>query len=123
MGIASISRKLAMKVNNRANGETVIVRDVADPVCATRLTAVRGRTEWTAEKPRSGVQLGEVSVDFIIEAKLVDGEPARGWTIETEQGELFRVLPFGPQNQLWRWHDRTGQTHYRIHTKERNNAT
>lgn len=119
MSIATRGKSLAMRVNAKVNGEPVTVRNAAGTTLAENATAVRGQTEWTAERPRSGVTLSEVSADFILQASLVTGEPTRGWTIETAAGEVFRVMPFGPQNQLWSWHDREGQTYYRIHTKER----
>ena len=85
--------------------------------------AIRGQTSWDATAPFNGVRVGDKSTDFcILAALVVNGsgvvlEPARGDTI-TVDGRSFRVMPFGPDAQLWQWHD-VGRTVYRIHTKER----
>ena len=87
-------------------------------------TAVKGSTNWDRNAAHPNVRIGDRSTDWLIEAALlVDGEtqlePQRDDTITTEDGTVYRVLPFGPDRQLWQWHDRASQTTYRIHTKER----
>ena len=43
--------------------------------------------------------------------------PQRGDTI-TAGSTVFRVMPFGPNDQIWQYHDRD-RLYLRIHTKER----
>jgi hypothetical protein len=87
------------------------------------LTAVRGSTAWDRSAPFNGVRVGDRSTDWILEAAdLVDSngdqiKPARQDEI-TVDGVTFRVMPYGPDNQLWMYHDRD-RTYIRVHTKER----
>lgn len=87
------------------------------------LTAVRGSTGWDRSAPYGGVRIGDRSTDWIIEAAdLVD---SNGDEIKPQrQDEIavgnvtFRVMPYGPDNQLWMYHDRD-RKYIRVHTKER----
>ena len=87
------------------------------------LTAVRGSTGWDRSAPYGGVRIGDRSTDWIVEAAdLVDSngdeiKPQRQDEI-TVGGVTFRVMPYGPDNQLWMYHDRD-RRYIRIHTKER----
>lgn len=86
------------------------------------ITAIRGVTSWDREAPYNGVRVGDRSTDWIIEAATLrlNGAaitPQRGDEIEVN-GLAFRVAPFGPDNQLWQYHDRE-RTVFRVHTKER----
>ena len=87
------------------------------------LTAVRGSTGWDRSAPYGGVRIGDRSTDWIIEAAdLVDSsgdeiKPQRQDEIAVG-GVTFRVMPYGPDNQLWMFHDRD-RRYIRIHTKER----
>lgn len=86
--------------------------------------AVMGAKNWATEALYTGVRVGDKPTDWLIQASaLVTGEgeqviPRRGDEIETTDGMVFRVMPFGPDDQLWEWHDR-GRTTLRIHTAER----
>lgn len=87
------------------------------------LTAVRGSTGWDRSAPYGGVRIGDRSTDWIVEAAdLVD---SNGGEIKPQRqdeiavgGVTFRVMPYGPDNQLWMYHDRD-RRYIRIHTKER----
>ena len=87
------------------------------------LTAVRGSTGWDRSAPYGGVRIGDRSTDWIIEAAdLVDSngdeiKPQRQDEIAVG-GVTFRVMPYGPDSQLWMFHDRD-RRYIRIHTKER----
>jgi len=87
------------------------------------MTAVRGSTGWDRSAPYGGVRIGDRSTDWIIEAAdLVDSngdeiKPQRQDEIAVG-GVTFRVMPYGPDNQLWMFHDRD-RKYIRIHTKER----
>jgi hypothetical protein len=87
------------------------------------LTAVRGSTGWDRSAPYGGIRIGDRSTDWIIEAAdLVDSngdeiKPQRQDEIAVG-GVTFRVMPYGPDNQLWMYHDRD-RRYIRIHTKER----
>jgi hypothetical protein len=87
------------------------------------LTAVRGSTAWDRSAPFNGVRVGDRSTDWILEAAdLVDSngdeiKPQRQDEIAVG-GVTFRVMPYGPDNQLWMYHDRD-RRYIRIHTKER----
>ena len=87
------------------------------------LTAVRGSTGWDRSAPYGGVRIGDRSTDWIVEAAdLVDSngdeiKPQRQDEIAVG-GVTFRVMPYGPDNQLWMYHDRD-RRYIRIHTKER----
>ena len=87
------------------------------------LTAVRGSTGWDRSAPYGGVRIGDRSTDWIVEAAdLVDSngdeiKPQRQDEIAVG-GVTFRVMPYGPDNQLWMFHDRD-RRYIRIHTKER----
>lgn len=110
----------AMAVSRSVRGESVAYTRGGTTIAVDR--AVRGTTDWDRTAPFSGVRLGDRSTDWLILASsLVSGgtqfEPTRGDEI-VANGVTFRVMPFGPEKQLWSWHDR-GRTTYRIHTKER----
>ena len=87
------------------------------------MTDVRGSTGWDRSAPYGGVRIGDRSTDWIIEAAdLVDSngdeiKPQRQDEIAVG-GVTFRVMPYGPDNQLWMFHDRD-RKYIRIHTKER----
>lgn len=87
------------------------------------LTAVRGSTGWDRSAPYGGVRIGDRSTDWIVEAAdLVDSsgdeiKPQRQDEIAVG-GVTYRVMPYGPDNQLWMYHDRD-RRYIRIHTKER----
>lgn len=85
--------------------------------------AVRGSTDWGNEALDGGVNIQDRSVDWLIPAdQLVSAgvfwKPQRDDVIVSD-GVEFRVMPFGADDQLWRWHDREGQTVLRVFTKER----
>jgi hypothetical protein len=84
--------------------------------------AVRGQRNWERSQPSGGVAIGDRSEDWIVlAADLVLSSsvvtPQRGDTI-TAGGITYRVMPFGPNDQLWAYHDRD-RLYLRIHTKER----
>lgn len=87
--------------------------------------ATRGSTRWDIERIDNGVHAKERSVDWII--TLADMTTAAGTVLEPQRGDeiidendvVYRVMPFGPDEQLWRWHDRDSRSFYRIFTKER----
>jgi hypothetical protein len=87
------------------------------------LTAVRGSTGWDRSAPYGGIRIGDRSTDWILKAAdLVDSngdeiKPQRQDEIAVG-GVTFRVMPYGPDNQLWMFHDRD-RKYIRIHTKER----
>ena len=87
------------------------------------LTAVRGSTGWDRSAPYGGIRIGDRSTDWILKAAdLVDSngdeiKPQRQDEIAVG-GVTFRVMPYGPDNQLWMFHDRD-RRYIRIHTKER----
>lgn len=86
--------------------------------------AVKGETIWERREAGEGIRLGDRSTDWIIPASdLIAGgvqlTPTRDDTFTTADGTVFRVMPYGPDRLCWRWHDRDGQTTYRIHTRER----
>lgn len=87
--------------------------------------ATRGSTRWDVEQIDNGVHAKERSVDWIV--SLADMTTAAGTVLEPQRGDeiidendvVYRVMPFGPDEQLWKWHDRDSRTAYRIFTKER----
>lgn len=122
--VASRAVAAASRVARRVTGEAVTY--TRDSTTITVSFARRGSTNWNAQAVYNGSRIGDRSVDWLIDvADLVDssgaalGDPVRGDTITDADGTVFRVMPFGPDDQLWQWHDRVGQTTYRIHTKER----
>jgi len=121
---------LASKAQTAAS--TMALRVTGEPVTFVRgdLTidiplATRSSTNWGQNAPFNGVRIGDRSTDWIIPILLlVDLEgiqlvPERGDVIVSDSG-AFRVMPFGPDSQLWMYHDRESRQIYRIHTKERN---
>ena len=117
----------AMAQTRPARGEAITYSATRDAVLIEiDIThAIRAATNWTADETSQGARVGEKSVDWLIDAsELVDAddvefEPERGDTITDSSGSVYRVMPFGPQSQLWQWHDRTSETTVRVHTKER----
>lgn len=114
----------AARVARRITGEPVtFTRDATEISVAF---ARRGSTNWNTDAVFNGSRVGDRSVDWLIDVEdLVDGNgdqisaPQRGDTITDADGTVYRAMPFGTADQLWQWHDRNGQTTYRIHTKER----
>jgi len=89
---------------------------------SVQVQAVRGQRVWERSQVAQGVAVGERSEDWIVlAADLVISSavvtPQRGDTI-TAGSTVFRVMPFGPNDQLWQYHDRD-RLYLRIHTKER----
>ena len=87
------------------------------------LSAVRESTGWDRSAPYGGVRIGDRSTDWIVEAAdLVDSNGAEIKPQRQDEiavgGVTFRVMPYGPDNQLWMFHDRD-RKYIRIHTKER----
>lgn len=104
----------------RVRGETVTYTRGAT---AVEVTATRGSSRWTSEAVEGSVNVDERSEDWLIlAADLIDGGitggPTRGDTITDENNTVFRVMPPGSTEQVWRWHER-GRTVYRIFSKER----
>lgn len=88
--------------------------------------AVRGATNWEAGSPFPGLRVGSRSVDWlvlgsdiVVQNSTTALEPKRDDKFVTENGETFKVIPFGANAQLWNWHDRTGRSVRRIFTEER----
>jgi len=87
------------------------------------VTATRGSSRWTSEAVEGSVTVDERSEDWLIVAtdlteSGITAAPTRGDTITDENGTVFRAMPPGSTEQVWRWHDR-GRTIYRIFSKER----
>ena len=117
----------AREASRRVRGETVTYTRGAYSVT---LLAVRGSTAWDRTAPFNGVRVGDRSTDWLIKqaefrtklSPLVDSgaaeiQPQRGDEISVD-GVTFRVMPYGPDNQLWMYHDRD-RKYLRVHTKER----
>ena len=110
----------AREASRRVRGETVTYTRDAYSVT---LLAVRGTRDWSRVAPQQGVKVGDRSTDWLIkQADLVDSgaaeiQPQRGDEISVD-GVTFRVMPYGPDNQLWMYHDRD-RKFLRVHTKER----
>ena len=86
--------------------------------------AVRGSTNWDTNAAYPGNRVGTRSTDWLIVAVDLTPDdadsplvPERSDEIHTGNGD-FRVMPFGPDSQLWKYHDR-GRQIYRIFSKER----
>ena len=104
----------------RVRGETVTYARGATTVA---VTATRGSSRWTSEAVEGSVNVDERSDDWLILATDlteagITGGPTRGDTITDENETVFRVMPSGSTEQVWRWHDR-GRTVYRVFSKER----
>lgn len=79
-----------------------------------QVNAVPGRTVFRSEDSY-GVVVRVHSVDFIISADALSGEPEKGDEIHCN-GKRYEVL--APNNEpVWRWSG-SGNTAMRIHTKE-----
>lgn len=123
MSIVSRAIKAGLNATRRLHGEPITY--TRGGVILSISLAVRGVTNWSTDAPFPGFRVGERSVDWLIRAvDLVDGEtslePQRGDEIETESGEVFRVIPMAKDAPLWQWSDREGQSIRRIFTKARN---
>lgn len=111
----------AFLANRRVAGEDVTYSDGTE---SATVTAIRGETIWEpTDSPVDGLTIAEKSVDWLIlKSDLTDesvATPASGHTITDAAGQVYRVLPMGPSELVYRWHDRGGRTIYRIHSKER----
>lgn len=89
---------------------------------SVQVQAVRGQRLWERSQVSQGLAVGDRSEDWIVlAADLVISSavvtPQRGDTI-TAGSVVYRVMPFGPNDQLWQYHDRD-RLYLRIHTKER----
>lgn len=113
----------ASAATRRLRGQEVTYRR-GDSLLIIITRAVMGSKNWNTEALYTGVRIGDKPTDWLISVdELVDGSgdavtPQRGDEIETDDGTVYRVMPFGPDDQLWEWHDR-GKTTLRIHTAER----
>ena len=104
----------------RVRGESVTYTRGATTVT---ITATRGSSRWTSETVEGSVNVDERSEDWLIIATDlteagITGGPTRGDTITDENETVFRAMPPGSAEQVWRWHDRA-KTVYRIFSKER----
>ncbi len=122
MSILSEHRKAAFLATSMVRGESVTIAD-PDSSWTVSVTAVRGRSTHIKED-RQGVKIRSYSVDFVVDAAvLVDSsgtvlEPQRNWTVTTATGAVFRLLPFGADDDVWRWSGNT-ETHRRLFTKQK----
>lgn len=113
----------AMASTRTVRGQAVTYRRGSTEIDVT--LAVKGATRFDVESVDGGANITERSIDWIITAAdITDGSgneltPTRGDEIIDENGIVYRVMPFGPDEQLWRWHDRESQAVRRIFTKER----
>lgn len=103
-------------------GEKVTFRQGDVEFCIRK--AVRGSTRWKTRDAMKGVHVIEHSTDWIVSVKSmthagVKYRPERGNIFATENGEVFRPMPFDGSDDVWRWVDRSGQNVMRIFTKER----
>lgn len=118
----SAAMQAAMAATRAVRGQAVTYRRGSVEL---EITAVCGSTKWDLEQIDNGVHASERSTDWIVtvaDLTQTDGTvltPQRSDEIIDESGAVFRVMPFGPDEQLWRWHEGESQTIYRIHTKER----
>ena len=70
-----------------------------------------------------GVVVISDSVDFLIPAAVLVDEngdqlkPERFDRLTTAGGYVYDVQPFGPDQLLWRWHDRSDRTVRRVFCK------
>lgn len=120
--ITSTVALAVFRASLRVSGEDVVfVRGDTRIECK----AIRGSTNWDANAVFPGNRVGNRSTDWLIVAAdlMPFGSdealrPAREDEIHTD-GETFRVMPFGSDSQLWKFHDRSRQI-YRVFTKERN---
>lgn len=104
----------------RVRGESVTYTRGAT---TATVTATRGSSRWASEPVEGSVNVEERSEDWLIVATDlteagITGGPTRGDTITDENGTVFRAMPPGDTEQVWRWHDR-GRTVYRVFSKER----
>lgn len=116
------AQKAAFKSVQRVAGEAVTFTRDSTTLDITR--AVRASTNWNTENAAEGAVVSDKSIDWLIRLDdLTSGTtvyyPARGDTITDENGTVYRVMPFGPNDQLWSWHDRDGRSVVRVHTRER----
>jgi hypothetical protein len=112
---------ITFRASLRVSGEdiTFVRGDVTIPC-----KAIRGNTNWDANTAFPGNRVGNRSTDWlIVAADLIPTDetdpltPKRDDAIQTDAGD-FKVMPFGADSQLWKYHDRARQI-YRIFTKER----
>jgi hypothetical protein len=87
------------------------------------VTAVRAQTTWEPRPSNiDGVLIEERSTDWIIDlVDLTDNSitaPVAGHTITDENGVVYRLLPFGGNELVYRYHDRA-RTVVRCFSKER----
>lgn len=122
MSIQSRAIAAANAISSRVKGEPVTF--IRGDLTIEFPLAVRGSTNWDRDATYPGNRIGDKSTDWLIPAALLvddDGtqlEPAVDDVFISDAGS-FTVMPFGPNRQVWQWHDREGRTWYRVHTKER----
>ena len=89
--------------------------------------AVRTRGNWRTDEPAAKqVAISERIQHWLVAVEDLTHpngdeyhEPRREDVIETEQAELFRVMPQSKDGPLWRWVNEHGKTHRRIFSRER----
>lgn len=92
--------------------------------------AVRTRGNWRTDEPAAKqVAVSERIQHWIVSLQDLQHpngdryhEPQREDTIETDDGEIFRVMPQSKDGPLWRWVNEHGKTHRRIFSRERSTS-
>jgi hypothetical protein len=80
--------------------------------------ATQGRSVWQ-QKDRGGIVTATTSVDWLVAAEDLDVTPERHDRITLQldgAAVVYEVMPFGPENRLWRFHGADRST-VRIYTK------
>jgi hypothetical protein len=122
VSLSSYAVEASFSALQSVHGESVTYRQGATSISITE--AVRGRADMTRVMASEGVKLTNSDSDWLIAASdLKNGatqlEPRRDDEIEDEAGNVYRVLPAGPDAEVWKWHGNVPLIAFRIHTKER----
>ncbi|GAB5444364.1 MAG: hypothetical protein Fues2KO_47130 [Fuerstiella sp.] len=121
MSLVSNALQIAHAAQQVLHGEAITYAR-GESISIEMENVIQGRTEWKGSGPGGLVVISE-SVDFLIPVSvLVDDagdeiEPAQFDKLTTDDGYTYDVQPFGPDDLLWRWHDRADRTVRRIFCK------
>lgn len=124
MSVFEKALAVGLKAGLKAGKTSLTYTPAASPGSPIALYGVQGKKLWKIQEPGKPVVIVE-SIDFLIQvsdlvlaATLI--EPQRNDTITRQRGSfnyIYKVLPMGKETPLFEYSD-TGQTVYRIHTKE-----
>lgn len=117
MSVMLSALQIAFRATKSVHGEPITYTQGVTNVTIDK--AVRGQSDPMRMSVQPGFTTEETLQDWLIDFEDLGLTPGRNDTITDASGRVYRVLPPGQDEPIWRWHGNTPEVAYRIHTKQR----